>query len=121
LRVERQDPLQALQAVHRQQPDQVEDEHRRGIRLPAHLLVRVHARRSIDEALEPAECAVQPERLVLIHAGHVRAERLGQHDQNDHVQSELKDSVSSHEKSSGLSSARTRYKSNPTDTIPPMT
>ena len=74
LRVERQHVLQPLQAVDRQHAEQVEEQHADGVGLPVHLLVRVDAGEPVDQPLDRAEQAVEPnERLALVHPGHVSA------------------------------------------------
>ena len=102
------DALQALEQVDHQQAGEVEDEHSHGVRLPPHLIVGPDPGQPVDEALEPAEDAVESDRPPLVDAGHVGPERLGQRQQDHHVQGELEESIRGYEKSSGLRSASTR-------------
>jgi hypothetical protein len=94
--------------VEHQQAGEVEEQHGHGVGLPAHLLVGPDPGQSVDQPLQPAERLVQPERLVLVDAGHVGAQGFGQGDQNEYVERELKDPVRRHEKSSGFNRAMTR-------------
>ena len=119
LRVERQHALQALQRVDDQHAGRVEEQHRRGVRLPAHLLRGPHPGQAVDQPLEPAEHPLEPERPARVDGGHEGAQRLDEREQHDQVQRDLEDPAGRHEKSSGFSSASTRYTSSPTDTTPP--
>src|SRR4029434_8157131 len=97
-----------LQEVDRQETRQIEGEKCGGIDLPAHLGLRADAAETVDEALQPAERPIEAKRPAFVHAGHVGAQRLREPDENDEIEHELKRAVRSHEKSSGLRSARTR-------------
>ena len=112
--------MHPLDAVEDQHPREIEEEHRHGVGLPAHLLVGSDAAQPIDQPLEPAEHAIQTARPALVDAGHVCAEGLGEGEEDDQVEDELKNSVRRHEKSSGFSKASTRYTRRPNDTTPPM-
>ncbi len=103
-----QDALQALEEVHDQDAGKVEEQHRDGVGLPALLDVRPDARGPVDQALEPAERAIEPDGLPLVDPGHVEPERLRQSQQHDQVERQLKAAVAGHENTSGFSSATTR-------------
>ena len=107
-RVERQPALQPLQGVQEQHAGPAEQQHGHGIPLPIHLLFGSHAGQAIEEPLHRSQDAIQPDRLVLVDAGHVPAQGLDQDQQQDKVQADLYETVGGHQKISGLSRATTR-------------
>jgi hypothetical protein len=109
LRVEREESLQALNPVHGKESERVEEEHRQRVRLPSHLRVRRHPQDPIDETLDRAEQPAEEHGLALVHPRHVAAQRLGEQQQNGHIEAKLQPAVCGHENSSGLSSATNRY------------
>src|SRR5438445_68669 len=108
LGVQRQHTLQPLQRVDRQQPAQIEEQHRQRIRLPRHLFVRADAREPVDEALEPAERAIETAAAARVDASHVRAERLREGEQDDHIEAELEDQVAGHSNTLTKTPSRSR-------------
>jgi len=59
LRIQRQPELQALQGIHRQRAEQVEEQNRLGIAQPTHLLVLAHAAKAIESVFQAvAEAAL---------------------------------------------------------------
>src|SRR5262249_7535596 len=105
---EREPPLQSLEAVHHEEAEKVEQQHRDRVLLPSLLVGDPHSAEPIDQLLDRAEDTVQADALVLVHPRHVGAERLRQRDEHDEVEDELKDTVRGHAKYSGFNSAITR-------------
>ncbi len=105
-RVERQHALQPLQRVDDEQAEEVEHQHRRGVALPAHVLVGPHAGEAIEEALERPEHALGELRLAGEDARHVSAERHRERHQHDEVEGQLNQGV--HDSFSGESRANSR-------------
>ncbi len=124
LRIERQRRLQPLQRIDREKPNAIEQQECDGVRLPAHLRLRIDAREPIDAALQPTENRIESARLSLENAGHVPAERLDECHQHDQVNRQLYPRTRAHENHSGFKNATTRYamrlaaKTSPTSSIP---
>ena len=108
LRVERQDALEPLQHIDRQEPQQVEDQQRRGIRLPGHLGIGFHRRGAIEEALDGRQHRVKEGPLAAVDARHEPAQRLDEQQQSDQVDNRLEPIQSTHPNFSGFSRATNR-------------
>ena len=108
LRVERQHALEALQEVDHEQAGEIEQQHRDGVGLPGHPLLGIDAGQPIEQPLERAEQPIEQQRRAIVDAGHVRAQRLGQRNQDDEVEEDLEESVGRHQKRSGASRATRR-------------
>ena len=96
LRVERQNCLQALQGVKRQEPHEAERQHGKAVAEPALLLMFVDAAHGIDDALDRTqerrkECAFAVE-----DPGHVIAERLDQERDDHAIKRDLNETIGGH-------------------------
>jgi hypothetical protein len=111
LRVERQEALQSLDRIDHENARAIEEQHGRGIGGPAHLTLlgfAGHSAQPVDEAFEPAEASFEDERLTLVNAGHVRAQRLHGRDEDGQRHDDLSVALPVHDRASGLSSATNR-------------
>ena len=101
--------LNALDQVEHQHADAAEQQHRDGVFLPIHLVRCVDARAAIEQPLERPQNRIEKRLLARKHAGHKNAQRLGDRQQHDKKQNDLKPAVRSHGQNlSGHSSAASR-------------
>ena len=122
--IERQQSLEPLNEVNKQDAHDVKEQHRGRVGRPSHLAffgsIR-NATTAIDGALQPAEDAVEEQGTSFVDVRHVFSERLRQHEEHDEEENYLSDPLPAHEKASGLRSATNKYTRRAAERIPPMT
>ncbi len=103
--------LDALNRVDDEDAQAVEEQHRERIEGPGHfagVALSRHPGEAIDQPLERAEDLLEKDRLALVHARHVPAERLDEGEEHDEVEGDLRVALPVHENASGLSRATKR-------------
>ena len=96
LRIQRQDMLQAFDAVGHQQCDRAEHEHRQSILLPVLVLLRINAAKLVEQPLNRSEEARQRLLVPLEYTIHVAAERLGYRENYRRKEQNLNPSICCH-------------------------
>ncbi len=92
--IEPQPILPSLQGIDGEQPRKIEQQQRKGILLPVHLIVGSYSAQPIQPSLEHR--SETTEGMTLVDFGHVLTQRLCQYDQHDQVKNKLKDAVCRH-------------------------
>ena len=96
LRIERQQALQALQQIDKQETEDAEGEQRGGVLRPALLGLLVDADEFVSERFERAQDGVQERPFAFEQLGHERAKRLGERQNNQEVDHNLQNAVGGH-------------------------
>ncbi len=108
MRIEREKSLHTLKNVHRCESHGVEEKHGGSIRLPVHLLVRLDARKSVDQPFHRTQEGIKRRSLTLEYPYHVCAERPDGQQNCGHVSHDLQYVDGRHSKSSGFKRAAKR-------------
>ena len=108
LRVERQNRLQALQGVKRQEAHKAKGQHGKAIADPALLLTLVYAAQRIEDALDRTQQRRQECTFAVEDAGHIEAERLHEERDDHAIECDLNETIGGHrnvfpQKRSGVS------------------
>ena len=100
--------LHPLQGVDDEGAGEVEQQHRRRVPGPGHVLLGVDPREAVEGSFEWPECALRESSLPRVDAAHVGAERRGEPEEQREVDDELERAVGGHERRSGNRRAKPR-------------
>ena len=100
--------MEPLQAIKKNQADQVENQKDDGVFLPRHFLFQGDATQSVDEPFQRSQKTMETGGFALVDPGHVGSEGSDEDQEYGKIQTYLKDSRDTHEKISGFSKASSR-------------